>query len=210
MFPALALIVSGGHTELVMMHGHGHFERLGETLDDAAGEAFDKVAKMLGLGYPGGPKVAALAADGNAEAFALPRSMLDQDNFDFSFAGLKTAVLYLLRSHESELSDQAFKANVAASFQKTVTDILVGKTMKAVEKVKPASIILAGGVAANIHLREHLKRACEAINIPLHVPDFEFSMDNAAMIAAAGYFRYQLGHTVDPLKLSADPNLDIV
>ncbi len=209
-FPALALIVSGGHTELVLMTDHGKFERLGETLDDASGEAFDKVAKMLGLGYPGGPKIAQIAESGDPKAFDFPRSMLDHDNFDFSFAGLKTSVLYLLRENESKLHDLKFKADIAASFQAAVVEILVKKTLKAVDKVKPASVVLAGGVAANLSLRQALDEACKAVDVPLHVPAFEYSMDNAAMIAAAGYFRARRGVSVSPTELQADPNMDIV
>lgn len=209
-FPALALVVSGGHTELVLMTDHGQFERLGETLDDAAGEAFDKVAKMLGLGYPGGPKVAQLAMDGDAKAFDFPRAMLDRDNFVFSFSGLKTAVLYTLREHEAELADSKFKADIAASFQEAVVDVLVQKTMRAVDKVKPASVILAGGVAANVALRDRLKQTCEQMEVPLLVPEFQYSMDNAAMIAVTGYYRALSGHTVEPSELQVNPNLDIV
>jgi N6-L-threonylcarbamoyladenine synthase len=209
-FPVLALIVSGGHTELVVMRDHGKFERLGETLDDAAGEAFDKVAKMLGLGYPGGPKVAQLAETGNPKAFDFPRAMLDRDNFEFSFAGLKTSVLYMLRQHEDRLTDERFKADIAASFQEAVVDVLVQKTMKAVKKIKLASVVLAGGVAANLALRDRLQATCQQAQVPLFVPEFKYSMDNAAMIAAAGYFRARAGHTVAPIELQADPNLDIV
>lgn len=209
-FPILALIVSGGHTELVMMHDHGKFERLGETLDDAAGEAFDKVAKMLSLGYPGGPKVAQLAEGGDAKAFDFPRAMLDRDNLVFSFAGLKTSVLYTLRKRESELADPKFRADIAASFQEAVIDVLAQKTLRAIKQVKPASVILAGGVAANIALRDRLDRVCREVDVPLFVPEFQYSMDNAAMIAVAGYYRFLRGDTIDPTKLQADPNLDIV
>ncbi len=209
-FQALALIVSGGHTELVLMTDHGVYERLGETLDDAAGEAFDKVAKMLDLGYPGGPKVAQLAEKGNPKTFDFPRAMLDQDNFEFSFAGVKTSVLYKLREHEVRLADEQFKADIAASFQEAVVDVLTQKTMKAVRVHNPASVILAGGVAANVALRERLAAACAQANVKLYVPEFQFAMDNAAMIAAAGYFRAQKGAVVNPLNLVADPNLDIV
>ena len=209
-FPALALIVSGGHTELVLMTDHGQFERLGETLDDAAGEAFDKVAKMLGLGYPGGPKIAQLAETGDAKAFDFPRAMLDRDNLVFSFAGLKTSVLYTLRKHEDRLNDEKFKSDVAASFQEAVVDVLVKKTLKAVKQVKPKSVILAGGVAANIALRDRLDRECKKESVPLFVPEFKYSMDNAAMIAVAGYFRALRGDTVEPAKLQVDPNMDIV
>ncbi|MBP9827569.1 tRNA (adenosine(37)-N6)-threonylcarbamoyltransferase complex transferase subunit TsaD [Patescibacteria group bacterium] len=209
-FPALALIVSGGHTELVLMRDHGKFERLGETLDDAAGEAFDKVAKMLGLGYPGGPRVAELASSGDRTAFDFPRAMLDRDDFMFSFSGLKTSVLYTLRENDDKLIDPTFRRNIAASFEEAVIDVLVKKTMRAVKKHQPASVILAGGVAANLHLRESLRKACDAIGTTLHVPDFAYSLDNAAMIAAAGYYRFKAGATIDPLKLVVDPNMDIV
>ncbi|MEK7183255.1 MAG: tRNA (adenosine(37)-N6)-threonylcarbamoyltransferase complex transferase subunit TsaD [Patescibacteria group bacterium] len=209
-FPALALIVSGGHTELVLMTDHGKFERLGETLDDAAGEAFDKVAKMLGLGYPGGPKVAQLAMDGDAKAFDFPRAMLDRDNFVFSFAGLKTSVLYTLRKQEDRLGDPQFKADIAASFQEAVVDVLVQKTLRAIKQVKPVSVILAGGVAANVALRDRLKAACEGVGVTLFVPEFKYSMDNAAMIAVAGYYRALRGDTIEPSALQVDPNMDIV
>ena len=208
--PALALVVSGGHTELVLMTDHGKFERLGETLDDAAGEAFDKVAKMLGLGYPGGPKVAQLAEGGDAKAFAFPRAMLDRADLVFSFAGLKTSVLYTLRKHEDKLDDPKFKADIAASFQEAVVDVLVQKTLRAIKQVKPASVILAGGVAANVALRARLDEACRSVKVPLHVPEFEHSMDNAAMIAVAGYFRALRGDFIEPTALQADPNMDIV
>lgn len=209
-FPVLALIVSGGHTELILMHDHGSFERLGETLDDAAGEAFDKVAKMLGLPYPGGPEIAAFAQSGDSKAFAFPRALLDRDDFMFSFSGVKTSVLYELRRQEARMGDDAFRADVAASFQEAVVDVLVQKTMRAAGKYGPASIVLAGGVAANVALREQLKSAAESVGMPLHLPDFKYSIDNAAMIGAAGYFRAKQNMFIDPLVLVADPNLDIV
>ncbi len=210
-FPLLALIVSGGHTEIVLMKGHGQFERLGETLDDAAGEAFDKVAKMLELGYPGGPKVDALAKLGNKEAYAFPRPMEKSGDFLFSFSGIKTSVLYTLRalSDAKALTEEA-KANVAASFEEAVVDILIKKTMAAVRKVNPASVVLAGGVAANKNLRMRLGDACVAEGVPFFLPEFQYSMDNAAMIAVAGYFRFLQGAAVDPEKVFPDPNLDIV
>ena len=208
-FPALALIVSGGHTELVLMKDHGVFERLGETRDDAAGEAFDKVGKMLGLAYPGGPRVEELARTGNVDAFVFPRAMRGRDDFEFSFSGLKTAVLYTLREHEARLHDDAFRSDVAASFQQAVIDVLVGKTALAVERYHPASVVLAGGVAANRELRRQLGEACAALGLPLCVPAFTFSVDNAAMIAVAGYFRARQGNSVDPFRLVAQPNMDI-
>lgn len=210
-FPLLALVVSGGHTELVLMKDHGVFERLGETLDDAAGEAFDKVAKMLELGYPGGPRVAALAEQGNPEAYAFPRAMEKSGDFSFSFSGVKTSVLYTLRSLvDGGALTEAAKADVAASFQEAVVDILVKKTMQAARKVAPASVVLAGGVAANAALRTRLADACAAQGIPFFMPELRFSMDNAAMIAVAGYFRFLQGAGTDPKHVLPNPNLDIV
>lgn len=208
-FPVLALIVSGGHTEIVFMRNHGEFERIGETLDDAAGEAFDKVAKMLGLSYPGGPAVAQLAELGNSKAFNFPRAMLDRDDYLFSFSGLKTAVLYQLRANESKMNDEGFRADIAASFQEAVVDVLVQKTMRAAGKYSPTSIVLAGGVAANIALRARLQEAGANVGISVCVPDFKYSLDNAAMIGVAGYFRARAQHFHDPLTVVADPNLDI-
>ncbi len=217
-FPALCLIVSGGHSELVVMKDHGQFERIGETLDDAAGEAFDKVAKMLGLPYPGGPQIAKLAVGGQVDAFDFPRGLLNRDNLDFSFSGLKTSVLYTLRSNEDQLEDETFRRNVAASFQEAVVDVLVRKTMRAAKpgrwpgkQVEPASIVLAGGVAANIELRARMKAKGKEHGIRVFVPPLTYSLDNAAMIAAAGYFRAQdESNFIDPLELAADPNKDIV
>jgi N6-L-threonylcarbamoyladenine synthase len=207
LFPALCLIVSGGHTELVMMKGHGQFERLGETLDDAAGEAFDKVAKMLGLGYPGGPKLAQLAEGGNPEAFDFPRPMLESGNSNFSFSGLKTSVLYKLRENEEKMNDPKFRQDIAASFQEAVVDILVTKTKKAMGGA--SSIILAGGVAANLSLRERLTKLSAETGVPLFLPPFAYSLDNAAMIAAAGYFRALEKKFADPLLVKIDPNMDV-
>lgn len=210
-FPALALIVSGGHTELVLMKNHGEYERLGETLDDAAGEAFDKVAKMLGLSYPGGPEIAKLAEDGDPHAVDFPRGLLDRPNLDFSFSGVKTSVLYYLRKHEEQLHDHSFRANIAASFQEAVVDVLVRKTMRAAKKHNPASIILAGGVAANIALRQRLTDIAAKESIPVFLPPFAYSLDNAAMIAAVGYFHAQdKRQHINPVILKHDSNLDII
>lgn len=209
-FPALALIVSGKHSELVLMRDHADFVRLGETIDDAAGEAFDKVAKMLGLPYPGGPEIARLAEGGDSQAFSFPRAMLDKDDLVFSFSGLKTSVLYTLRDNEEKMSDETFRRNVAASFQEAVVDVLVKKTAKAIAVHRPASVILAGGVAANLALRARLQAVGEDLGVPVHVPPFAYSLDNAAMIGVAGYFRMTHGMTCDPLTLKADPNMDIV
>lgn len=209
-FPALALIVSGGHTELVLMKDHGIFERLGETVDDAAGEAFDKVAKMLSLPYPGGPQVEKLAQGGDVTAFVFPRAMMEKDTLDFSFSGLKTSVLYTLRKNEEQMTDDAFRRNIAASFQEAVVDVLAKKTARAIGRYAPKSVILAGGVAANMVLRERITAVGATLGVPVFVPPFKYSLDNAAMIGVAGYFRARAGHFTDPLHLVADPNMDIV
>lgn len=219
-FPALALIVSGGHTELVLMKAHGEFVRLGETIDDAAGEAFDKVAKMLGLPYPGGPEVEKLAVNGNPTVFDFPRAMLDARHspiyggggggLDFSFAGVKTSVLYTLRKHEDELCKTQFRADIAASFQEAVVDVLCRKTAKAISGHNPASVILAGGVAANKALRTRLQELGTTLGVPVFVPPFKYSLDNAAMIGVAGYFRARAGQFANPMQVVANPNMDIV
>jgi N6-L-threonylcarbamoyladenine synthase len=209
-FPALALIVSGGHTELVFMKSHGDFVRLGETIDDAAGEAFDKVAKMLGLPYPGGPQVEQLAKLGDPSAFNFPRALLDKPNLDFSFAGLKTSVLYKLRENEASLDNAKFRSDIAASFQEAVIHVLIKKTARAIAEHSPKSIILAGGVAANLSLRHSFQALGATHQVAVHVPPFAYAVDNAGMIAAAGYYRALANNFVDPLVLSANPNLDIV
>ncbi len=201
-FPALCLLVSGGHTELVLMKDHGQYELLGITRDDAAGEAFDKVAKLLGLPYPGGPEISKAALSGSASAIAFPRPMIDSGNLDMSFAGLKTAVRVYLESHAPVITD------IAASFQQAVVDTLVAKTLQAVKKVSPRSVILAGGVSANRLLRETLARELRraAPDVTFHVPDHSLTGDNAVMIAGAGLMRAKRGLFADPLTLAADPN----
>lgn len=221
MFPALCLLVSGGHTELILMRDHGQYELLGMTRDDAAGEAFDKVAKLLGLPYPGGPQISKVALEGDAQAIAFPRPMIDSDNVDFSFAGLKTAVRVYLDSvsplSKGELRGVAV-ANVAASFQQAVVDTLVAKTMRAVQQTQPASVILSGGVSANLRLRQALSDAIQSrfsgvssdgdeAPVKLFVPDLSLTGDNAAMIGVAGLMKAARGEFVDPLSLKADPNL---
>lgn len=208
--PALCLLVSGGHTELVLMEAPTVFKRLGDTIDDAAGEAFDKVGKMLGLAYPGGPKIDKMAYQGNASAFDFPRGLVDKDNFDFSFSGLKTSVLYTLREHEDLLDNDQFRADIAASFAEAVVDALARKTEKAILSVHPKSVIVAGGVSASSHLRSRFERMVkQKYGIPLFFPEFAYSLDNAAMIAGAGYFRFKKYGGVDPLSLKADPNEDL-
>ncbi|MDO8523060.1 MAG: tRNA (adenosine(37)-N6)-threonylcarbamoyltransferase complex transferase subunit TsaD [bacterium] len=179
-FPLLTLIVSGGHTELVLVKKHLSYKILGETLDDAAGEAFDKVARMLGLPYPGGPEISKIAKKGNPSAINFPRPIINSKDLNFSFSGLKTAVLYYLRDNP-----KFSKANVAASFEQAVVDVLVSKTLKAVAEFKPKTIALGGGVAANDRLRKELLKKIPGILLP----EKQFTGDNASMIAVAAYFK---------------------
>lgn len=197
-FPLLALVVSGGHTQLVLMQSHFHYEILGETQDDAAGEAFDKVAKMLGLPYPGGP-VVAKHADGfqkqsvSKYEIKFPRPMIRSGDFNFSFSGLKTAVLYTLKKHPEKLQDENFIHEICFEFQEAVIDTLVGKTHKAVERFRPKTFVIAGGVSANVTLRKRLAEM--VVNHFPHTifitPEFTYSLDNAAMIASAAAFRWE-------------------
>lgn len=190
-FPAIALVVSGGHSELLLMKDHLHFSRLGGTLDDAAGEAFDKVANLLKLGYPGGPIVSQRAEEGNPAKFDFPRALIDQENYNFSFSGLKTSVIYQVRELEKrkKLSDQQIN-DLCASFQQAAIDVLVGKSLRAMAQYKTKSFVLAGGVAANKLLRETLK--CKITRqfsaVKYYQPEFGYCVDNAAMIGAAAYF----------------------
>ena len=188
-FPLLALLVSGGHSELNLMTDHLHYQRLGATLDDAAGEAFDKVARLLGLPYPGGPSIQKAAAEGNPQAFHFPRARLD-GTWNFSFSGLKTAVLRLVRSFEEQQQPLPV-ADLAASFQEAVVDVLLTKTLAAARQFGAQQILVAGGVSANRALRQAFLNQQE---FPVHIPSLSLCTDNAAMIAAAGYFRYALGH----------------
>ena len=199
--PAIALLVSGGHTELILVRDIGDYELIGMTRDDAAGEAFDKVAKMLDLGYPGGPEISRMATSGDATAIDFPRPMLDSGDFDFSFSGLKTAVLVHLREHED-----ADVANVAAGFEAAVVDTLAIKTKRAVKQYTPKSLIVAGGVSANRQLRDRLKQDYKYSGIDVHIADLSLTGDNAAMIAAAGVFHAKREQCVDPLTLKADSN----
>lgn len=190
-FPALALVVSGGHTELILMRGHGHYTCIGRTRDDAAGEAFDKIANLLGLPYPGGPSLSNAARTGDANAFAFPRPMLNSQDSDFSFSGLKTAVLYCLRdlSRVQRLTP-AVLSDICASVEQAIVDVLVVKTLAAAEKFHVVSIVGCGGVMANRRLRHQLRHAIKKKfpQVPLYVPPMKFCTDNASMIAAAGYF----------------------
>lgn len=186
-FPFVALIVSGGHSELVLMRGHADYQLLGHTLDDAAGEAFDKGARLLGLGYPGGPAIQQAAEQGDANAFELPRAWL-RGTYDFSFSGLKTAMLHLVKTFDSPGPIPV--ADVAASFQHAIADVLVEKTVRAAHEFGARAILLAGGVAANSHLRALLKQRAD---IPVLVPPVKLCIDNGAMIAAAAWWHYDKG-----------------
>jgi N6-L-threonylcarbamoyladenine synthase len=198
-FPLVVLLVSGGHTMLVLVEGHGRYRLLGQTLDDAAGEAFDKVARFLGLGYPGGPAIDAAAMVGDPDAIRFPRSMMD-DGLDFSFSGLKTSVVNHVRSHP-----QASTEDVAASFQQAVVDVLVAKARRAAQEVGAVALALGGGVAANSLLREQFLGACAEDGLHAFLPSRQMCTDNAAMIASAGWYRLQReGPT--PLDCGADPN----
>lgn len=199
--PLVALLVSGGHTSLVHMPEWGVYHTLGETLDDAAGEAFDKVAKVLGLGYPGGPILSRLAEDGDPAAIDFPRAMMKSPNFSFSLSGLKTAVLTYIR-HEEAAGREIDVPNLAASFQQAVIDVQVSKAVRAVKETRAVSFCLGGGVAANKVLREALRSAIEPLGVHVSVPPLELCTDNAAMIAAAAHYRYLRG---EHLGLDAEP-----
>ncbi|MBI5037493.1 MAG: tRNA (adenosine(37)-N6)-threonylcarbamoyltransferase complex transferase subunit TsaD [Candidatus Kerfeldbacteria bacterium] len=209
-FPVLCLVVSGGHTQLILMTDHGQYRLLGQTRDDAAGEAFDKVAKMLKLPYPGGPRIQKLAVKGNAQRFNFPRPMLNQNNDDFSFAGLKTAVLTVLTNHYQ--SKKPPLADICASFQQAVIDVLVQKTIRAANQYHTKSVILAGGVAANQPLREQLKQAVRTLNprIKYGTPPLSLCTDNATMIAMAGYAQARKKRFDDWHTMEADPNWELV
>lgn len=198
-FPVLALLVSGGHSELNLMTGHLSYQRLGGTLDDASGEAFDKVARLIGLPYPGGPSIQSAAVDGNPHAYNFPRARLE-GTWNFSFSGLKTAVLRTVR--ELEAKGQPLPvADLAASFQASVVDILFSKTIAAARAHKVKQIVVAGGVSANLALREVFLGQNE---FPINIPNLTLCTDNAGMIASAGYFRFAIGQN-DPLDLDVMP-----
>jgi len=190
-FPFVALLVSGGHTQLMRVDGVGRYEILGETIDDAAGEAFDKSAKLMGLGYPGGPALSRLAEQGDAAAFKLPRPLLHSGNLDFSFAGLKTAVLTQAKKLGDEL--EARKADLAASTEAAIVEVLVKKTLAALKQTGLKRVVVAGGVGANRHLRAQLNTACAAAKVRVHYPELHLCTDNGAMIAMAAAMRLQAG-----------------
>ncbi|MCS6811848.1 MAG: tRNA (adenosine(37)-N6)-threonylcarbamoyltransferase complex transferase subunit TsaD [Tepidimonas sp.] len=190
-FPFVALLVSGGHTQLMRVEGVGRYTLLGETIDDAAGEAFDKAAKVLGLGYPGGPALARLAEQGDAAAFALPRPLLHSADLDFSFAGLKTAVLTQARRLGEALAQR--RADLAASTQAAIVEVLVHKALAALQRTGLRRLVVAGGVGANRHLRQQLDAACARRGVRVHYPELALCTDNGAMIALAAAMRWQVG-----------------
>jgi N6-L-threonylcarbamoyladenine synthase len=202
-WPLVVLLVSGGHTLLIEVTAPGRYRLLGGTIDDAAGEAFDKVARFLGLGYPGGPAIDAVAEDGDPEAFAFPRAFLGE-GYDFSFSGLKTSVVNTVRKHP-----EAATEDVAASFRAAVVDVLVAKGRRAAADVGAKALCLAGGVAANSLLRSRVESACAEDGIGAFLPSRALCTDNAAMVAAAGWWRLNHGDP-SPLTLGADPNLRLV
>ncbi len=202
-FPAIALIVSGGHTELVLMKNATYFKKIGQTLDDAAGEAFDKTAQLLKIGYPGGPIISKLAATGNPQAFRFPRPMINDHNFNFSFSGLKTSILYTVQ--KIKRLDASTIADLSASFQQAVVDVLTTKTIRAAQVYRAKTILLSGGVAANQSLRNQLQTMAKTNHLKFLMPDFKFCTDNATMIAVGGYF----GKPTACHRLTVKPNLEI-
>ena len=205
--PFLCEIISGGHTHLVIVKDYGSFEILGRTRDDAAGEAFDKVARAIGLGYPGGPKIDKLAKEGNPDAIHFPRAKVEDAPYDFSFSGVKSAVLNHLNGCKMK-GEPIVEADIAASFQKAVCDVLVDHAMQAVKDYRINKLALSGGVASNSALRAAMKAACDKKGIPLYYPAPILCTDNAAMIGAAAYYEYMAG-TRSGLDLNAVPNLKL-
>lgn len=205
--PFLCLIVSGGHTHLVLVKDYGEYEIIGKTRDDAVGEAFDKVARAIGLGYPGGPKIDRLAKEGNSEAIVFPKAKIEGAPYDFSFSGVKSAVLNHINGCKMR-GEEVNQADIAASFQKVVTEVLVEKTINAAREYKMETIALAGGVASNSCLRQAMEGACQQHGYRLTYPSGIYCTDNAAMIAVAGYYEYKKG-TRHGWDLNAVPNLKI-
>ena len=206
-FPLICLVVSGGHTDLVYMEKHGSYQVLGKTRDDAAGEAFDKVARTLGLGYPGGPLIERLAGTGDPASIKLPRAYLEQGSLDFSFSGLKSAVInYLHRAEQKH--EQVNRADLAASFQQAVADVLVDKTIAAAVETGVSTILLAGGVAANNKLRTDLIERAGQASLQVNVPPLILCTDNAAMIGCAAYYKLAR-QALAPLTLNAVPDLKL-
>ena len=206
-YPFIAMVASGGHTILVKVDAPFQYKIIGQTIDDAAGEAFDKVSKILGLGYPGGPKIEKTAKHGNAKAYVFPRALMEKGNLNFSFSGLKTAVLYQVQAMKRR--SEAFDvADVAASFQQAVVDVLVEKTLRAVEQFNVSSLILAGGVIRNSALRQAFKERCQEQNIDVHIPAPILCTDNAGMIARVGHMRLKSGKR-SSLNLDVAPSLSL-
>ncbi len=203
-FPVLALIVSGAHADLIVMRDHGDYEILGRSRDDAAGEAFDKVARAMGLGYPGGPEIDRLGKEGNPRGVPLPLPMAGE-SWEFSFSGVKTAALRALRGHEG---DTAFLRDLAASLQRVIVEVLVRKTLGAAAVVRPKTMVVAGGVAANSRLRREMEQACAAAKLRLVIPPPILCTDNGGMIAAAGWRRLTAGER-SPLNLAAESDLSL-
>ena len=205
--PFISLVISGGHTHIVYVEDYGNFKILGKTRDDACGEAFDKVARTIGLKYPGGPEIDKLAKTGDKYAIELPRVMIDTDDYDFSFSGLKSAVLNFV--NKSKMTNLPFKnEDLAASFQQAVSDVLVFKTIKACKENNIKILTLAGGVSANSFLRKSMQDACDKEGIKLCVPSLKLCTDNAAMIGCAGYYEFIKGNFAS-LDLNAYPNLKL-
>ena len=205
--PFLCLIVSGGHTHLVMMKDYGEFEIIGRTRDDAAGEAFDKVARAIGLGYPGGPKIDKAAKEGDPHAITFPKARIEGSPYDFSFSGLKSAVLNYL-NHAKMMGEEVNPNDLAASFQNAVVEALVSKAMLAAKEYKVDKLVLAGGVASNSALREGMAQACAKRGYKLYFPSPVYCTDNAAMIGSAAYYEYQKGAR-GGWDLNAVPNLKL-
>ena len=206
-FPYLSLLASGGHTQLYVVRDFGDYRYLGGTRDDAAGEAFDKVAKMMGLGYPGGRVIDRLAGSGNPKTIRFPRARLKKGSYDFSFSGLKTAVWHYLKGLD-EGRRKSEQADIAASFQEAVVDMLVGPTLRAARDMDVRRIVLAGGVAANSRLRQKMKQTAEAESSEVYFPSLALCTDNGAMIALAGYHSLKNGRT-DDIRLNADADLTL-
>lgn len=204
-FPLLALVVSGGHTELILMKDHYDFQKLGETQDDAVGEAYDKVARILGLPYPGGPQVDKLSSQGT-DAFHFPRPMIDSLDFNFSFSGLKSHVINL-HHNMIQRGEEINVANFCRSFQEAVTDVLVKKTLDALSQYDVKQVIVAGGVAANKGLRSKMQE--KILSVPVYFPNIKYCTDNAAMIAVSGTFKYYKTHQVDDFYLNGSSRLDM-
>ena len=203
--PVIALIVSGGHTMITALPEHGRFEILGSTIDDAAGEAFDKIARFIGLGFPGGPAIDKLAQGGNPKAYRFPRAMMNDDSYDFSYSGLKTAVIRWIRERQ-EAGEDIIAEDLAASFQEAIVDVQIAKTLRAAEERGIGTVIVVGGVAANSRLRARMSEEGSKRGLTIVTPSLGLCTDNGAMIAAAGIRRLALGEST-PLDVSANPNM---